>query len=68
MSRDSEVMSEHSSSARLGSDDDKTSQSRVEYLSDGSLVSERESTSDPLLRKLVLLGDIPGWLFLLATS
>ena len=47
MSVDNEVMNESTLSVCMGSDDDQTSQFRVEYLSDGSSVSTRESVFDP---------------------
>nr|POF00811.1 hypothetical protein CFP56_62359 [Quercus suber] len=47
MSRDSEVTSEHTSSVHMGSDDNHTNQSRLEYMSDGSSVSKRELASNP---------------------
>nr|POF00814.1 hypothetical protein CFP56_62362 [Quercus suber] len=47
MSGDSEVTSERTSLVHIGSDDNQTSQSRLEYMSNGSLVFERELASDP---------------------
>ena len=47
MSVDNEVMNERTLSVCMGWDDDQTSQFRVEYLSDGSSVSTRESVFGP---------------------
>lgn len=44
---DSEATSERTPSVRMGSDDDLTSQSRLEYISEGSSVFEREPMSNP---------------------
>nr|POE61312.1 hypothetical protein CFP56_51614 [Quercus suber] len=49
MSGDSEAMSGCTLSVHIGLDDDQASQSRVEYLSDGSSISKRESVFDPSL-------------------
>ena len=47
MSGDSEITSKCKSSVRMDSDDNQTSQSSLEYMSNGSSVSEKESSSDP---------------------
>lgn len=47
MSGDSEATSELTPSVCIGSDNDLTSQSRLEYMSEGSSVFVRESASDP---------------------
>lgn len=47
MFRDSEATSENSSSVHIGSNDNVTSQSKVEYMSNGLSVSIRESISNP---------------------
>ena len=47
MSGDSKATSDHTSSVCIGSDNDLSSHSRLGYSSDESLVSDRESTSDP---------------------
>lgn len=67
MSGDSEATSELTPSVCIGSDNDLTSQSRLEYMSEGSSVFVRESASDPpfeeaspfgrCLREIVLLDD-----------
>ena len=47
MSGDSEITSKCKSSVRMDSDDNQTSQSSLEYMSNGSSISEKESSSDP---------------------
>ena len=65
MSGDSKAMSEHTSSVRISSDDDLSSHSRLEYSLDDSLVSDRESASDPSLEEASLLGRQPREIILL---
>nr|POF22775.1 hypothetical protein CFP56_09752 [Quercus suber] len=48
---DSEETSERTPSVHISSDEDLSSHSRLEYLSDNSSVSDKESTSDPSLGK-----------------
>ena len=43
----------------MGLDDNQTSQSRLEYMLDGSSISERESTSDPPSREASSFGRRP---------
>lgn len=68
MSGDSEATSKRTLSVHIGSDDDQTSQSRVEYLSDGSSVSKRESVFDPSPKEASPLGNVLRRLFLPTTS
>ena len=65
MSGDSKAMSERTSSVRISSDDDLSSHSRLEYSLDDSLVSDRESASDPSLEEASLLGRQPREIILL---
>lgn len=53
---DSEATSDHTPLVHMGSDDELSSQSRLEYWSKDSLVSDRKLASDPPLKEAIPFG------------